>query len=33
MEGVPEPQREKMTEVASRHRELVFEQRERDKSR
>ena len=33
MEGVPEPQREKVTEVASRHRELVFEQRERDKSR
>jgi hypothetical protein len=27
------PQREKVTEVASRHREQVFEQREREKSR
>jgi hypothetical protein len=33
LEGLPEPQREKVTEVASRHRELVFEQREREKSR
>jgi hypothetical protein len=33
VEGLPEPQREKVTEVASRHRELVFEQREREKSR
>jgi hypothetical protein len=33
MEELPEPQREKVTEVASRHRELVFEQREREKSR
>ena len=33
MEGLPGPQREKVTEVASRHRELVFEQREREKSR
>ena len=33
LEGLPEPQREKVTEVASRHRELIFEQREREKSR
>jgi hypothetical protein len=33
VESLPEPQREKVTEVASRHRELVFEQREREKSR
>jgi hypothetical protein len=33
VESLPEPQREKVTEVASRHRELVFEQREREKPR
>jgi hypothetical protein len=33
VEALPEPQREKVTEVASRHREQVFEQREREKSR
>jgi hypothetical protein len=33
LEELPESQREKVTEVASRHREAVFEQREREKSR
>ena len=33
LEGLPESQREKVTDVASRHRELVFEQRERERSR
>ena len=33
VETLPEPQREKATEVASRHREQVFEQREREKAR
>lgn len=33
IEALPEPQREKAIEVASRHREQVFEQRERDRSR
>ncbi len=33
VEALPEPQREKAIEVASRHREQVFEQREREKSR
>lgn len=33
VESLPEPQREKVTDVASRHREQVFEQREREKSR
>jgi hypothetical protein len=33
VETLPEPQREKAIEVASRHREQVFEQREREKSR
>ncbi len=33
VEALPEPQREKVTEVASRHREQVFEQREKEKSR
>jgi hypothetical protein len=33
MEALPEAQREKAIEVASRHREQVFEQREREKSR
>jgi hypothetical protein len=33
LEGLPESQREKVTDVASRHRELVFEQRERERTR
>ncbi len=33
VESLPDPQREKVTEVASRHREQVFEQRERERSR
>jgi len=33
VEALPEAQREKAIEIASRHREQVFEQREREKSR
>jgi hypothetical protein len=33
IEALPEPRREKVIDVASRHREQVFEQREREKSR
>jgi hypothetical protein len=33
IDALPEAQREKAIEIASRHRELVFEQRERDRSR
>jgi hypothetical protein len=33
VEALPEAQREKAIDIASRHRELVFEQRERERSR
>ena len=33
MEALPEAQREKAIAIASRHRELIFEQRERERSR
>ena len=33
VEMLPEPQREKATEIASRYREQLFEQREREKNR
>jgi len=33
IEAMPEPRREKVIDVASRHREQVFEQRERERSR